>query len=103
MKSLKVRYILLLFLISMSAFSGGGGLFFDPTSTPHEILLTAEKYLIDKGISLTEYDIREITYDYVSQMWLISYFGKVGSASGRHFGLQINDINMNDIKLIGGA
>lgn len=99
----KIKYILfLLYVVSMPSFSGGDELFNEPTLTPQEVLLIADKYYIEKGISIIEYDIREVTYDYVTQVWRI-FCDKINGALGQHFTIKISDIKPSDIEIIGGA
>lgn len=62
----------------------------------------SDKYLNDKGIVKKEYNLTEISYDYLRNIWWIIYDDKDGPLGG-HFTLKINDRNTVEIKLIGGA
>ena len=92
------RLLIISYFAFMPLFAYTQELFSFPKKSPQEIL----EFIQQKNLVDDSYYLQDITYDYVKQEWGLFYISKEPYLGG-HFLMIINDNDLNDRKVIGGA
>ncbi len=69
-----------------------------PESSPDDVLVVVEEYLVDQGTKLDDYEINLIGFDYVDRSWRVGFDGK-SNIIGDHFWVIVSDEDTSQISL----
>lgn len=100
MSNLRIpNLIILIFILPIACY--GEDKFHAPQKTPEEIVKYAEAVIISRKISVNDYQLSGLTYDYIKENWYVSYSSK-GLEVGGHFTILINDTSTDTTEFIPG-
>lgn len=100
---MKPHYILILVAcIYFSIANADGDMqFVLPNHSPEEVLAKVEEIVKGRNISLSNYTLESITYDYIKIRWSC-YFEGEDLVLGNHFMVLLNDMDLNDFEIVRG-
>ena len=101
MSSIKLKYLLFIFLVYFSSsLAGGEESFHAPISSPEKLIKYAQRIIIVNQIPIDDYYLEGVTYSYMKQHWYFSYFRKDTLGASGAIDVRINDKYPNETIII---